>query len=125
MEYRVDVNKLIEKVKNVPVGDWKEVENSHKESYYFQLVKDYQVLIYRDWVVDHGKPEWTGGNSYGLSIVTDSKIPTITELSRFENKEIGMLFQRVSEFNSMRNQKELNKIEAKKRKTLSDLISKL
>lgn len=101
----IDFNKLVEKVENIPVKNWKNVETTHKEAYYSPILGGYKALIYRNWVVEHGKPEWTGGNCYGLSIVKDPKFPWTTELCNFETKRMGRLFQKVSEFHYMENQK--------------------
>jgi len=122
---KYELKKLLEKINETPVESWKKVDNYHRESYYSNLFGNYKVLINRDWEVENGKPEWTGKNIYGFSIVGDPKFSSLTLLSDFRTSKVHEIFQKVSDFYLDKNRKHLEESKKRKRKKLSNLISKL
>jgi len=121
-------DKLIEKVNSIPVEDWKQVETSiYNKGYYTKLLNGYQAVIYREWEVEHGKPEWTGGHAYNLVILNGVGDNFIfhSELGKFRTNKVARLYENIKETDSRECTKKMIKRNKEKRSELSSLISRL
>jgi hypothetical protein len=128
-EPQIDFNKLIKKVNNIPVEKWKEVEsNFYEKGYSSKLLNGYSAIIYRDWKVEHGKPDYTGGFSYGLAVVkkSSSGIPILDiEIAKFQTNNIAELHEKIVETNHRESTRRMIERNKEKRSELSGIISRL